>query len=1081
MGCAGSKQVVPAPGPPAAPQGSVGTSSPSTATGPLVPSSTSTISTSSSISPSSPPPSLPISPRAQGEKTDLFLSYAWGRPVVDEAGHITYPLKEKALKIYRALVLRGYTVWLDDHHMAEAAAEGGVKDAMASSIRQSSAVVCCISAEYAASINCKLECEYANLRRKPVFWVNVGTPPKGSSQQGYDPSSFDGDDEEKERLYGWLQVHILSSMWADCRDDARRLGMGGLKVLLRHLEKVRDRVPMSGVRDEAGLEAEAAADAAALVAGAGGLHSPGGGRGGGFSTSVRPVAGDSTFIDSRHLLKWANVTMVVNNSEGGDDGMGVVVDGSFARVSKARYFGQRVMVKELCPHVLIPLAQGLPVKDTATLLTEPGPLHQLLASFLRRAEVLRNLQHAHLVSVYKIILDVEGGLGVTPMPRSPVALVCDQMRADAGEFLAMMEGGSSPSLPLRLRLASQCAQALDFLHSENVVHGDVKLVNVMVDSEGRAKLGDAGLYMLRSMLSEAQGGNRGTLEYMAPELFGHSHHHHSLSQSRLHLELPPSTDGVAAATGGASAAATLPAGGHLPSPTRASDVYSLGILLWVLFTPKPWRASVYPGKDNIRVADEVREGACTPSLATLLPDTPPELIVLMKACWALSKKSRPTAQEITNTLAVLERSDPDKLSLGDDWAPLWPIGVSGGSGWSALGLASTGGFATSSSAGGSSSGSGSGASGVGGGSPGTPLSGSRGEGEGEGGTPSSSSPSPSASTSTPGGTSSSAAANNTPKSPQSTANPRLGSTLGRNPDMEGTMNGGGGGGGGGNGRGGVSKGKKGLNELFAPGPDASGFVMPRNCGVADFGLPIKGSLKAWRASNPHALTANIENRKDLCDADFVHLAGIKGLRMNNCNVEDAVSDAAFAHLGGLHTLHMDRCSQHSITDAAFVHLAGLVELSMWHCDQNTITSAAFAPLAPSLQVLNMGLCHQEEIGDEAFVGLKALRVLSIKECTQATITDALFKHTPALISLDISRCPQFTDAAFAHFKKLLKLSMQECTQVSAALLCACGFFLHPPPLFFSIRIYAHPLTPQFRPPPPSPLSSLLDLYHRGCL
>jgi hypothetical protein len=238
---------------------------------PLSSSSSSSPSSSSSSSSSSPPP--PISPRAQASsKTDLFLSYAWGRPVTDKAGSITYPLKEKALKIHKALVLRGYTVWLDDYHMAEASAEGGVKEAMASSIRQSSAVVCCISAEYAASVNCKLECDYAHVRHKPVLWVNVGTPPSTSPpQQGYDPSSFDQNDEEKARVEGWLQVHLLSSMWADCRDDARRLGTGGFTVLLRLLEKMRDKVPMSGVRDEKGLEAEAAADAATLGSS---LHPP---------------------------------------------------------------------------------------------------------------------------------------------------------------------------------------------------------------------------------------------------------------------------------------------------------------------------------------------------------------------------------------------------------------------------------------------------------------------------------------------------------------------------------------------------------------------------------------------------------------------------------------------------------------------------------------------------------------------------------------------------------------------------------------------------------------------------------------
>ena len=36
---------------------------------------------------------------------------------------------------------------------------------------------------------------------------------------------------------------------------------------------------------------------------------------------------------------------------------------------------------------------------------------------------------------------------------------------------------------------------------------------------------------------------------------------------------------------------------------------------------------------------------------------------------------------------------------------------------------------------------------------------------------------------------------------------------------------------------------------------------------------IKGSVKAWRASFPCARAVNVSKRRDIVDADFVHIRG----------------------------------------------------------------------------------------------------------------------------------------------------------------------------------------------------------------
>ncbi|MGC9358654.1 MAG: protein kinase domain-containing protein, partial [Anaerolineae bacterium] len=69
-----------------------------------------------------------------------------------------------------------------------------------------------------------------------------------------------------------------------------------------------------------------------------------------------------------------------------------------------------------------------------------------------------------------------------------------------------------------MSLAEQVASALDYAHSEGVIHRDVKPSNVLLNTRGDAILGDFGLAMLRDRLSQATLGHAfGTPEYVAPE------------------------------------------------------------------------------------------------------------------------------------------------------------------------------------------------------------------------------------------------------------------------------------------------------------------------------------------------------------------------------------------------------------------------------------------------------------------------------------------------------------------------------------------------------------------------------------
>ena len=217
-------------------------------------------------------------------------------------------------------------------------------------------------------------------------------------------------------------------------------------------------------------------------------------------------------------------------------------------------------------------------------------------------------------------------------------------------------------------------------------------------------------------------------------------------------------------------------------------------------------------------------------------------------------------------------------------------------------------------------------------------------------------------------------------------------------------------------------------------------VQCRECRQAIMDFPwmdstskIKGSIEKWRASFPVARAVNVSERKDIVDADFVHIRGDARARlhtvdMNRCK---AVTDAAFVYLRGIHTLNMFGCNQMTITDAAFVHLRGIHTLSMGACNQETITDAAFVNLR-GIHTLNMGVCYQETITDAAFVNLRGIHTLIMGSCRQITISDAAFVHLRGIHTLVMNNCNQatITDAAFVHLSGIKFLAMNHCYQAT---------------------------------------------------
>ncbi len=122
-----------------------------------------------------------------------------------------------------------------------------------------------------------------------------------------------------------------------------------------------------------------------------------------------------------------------------------------------------------------------------------------LERYWREAQLLASLQHPNILTIYDIV-------------RPKGWLILELMRGSLQRTAQV----APIDLDLLRVVLLNCLNALQFLHSNGIIHGDVKPSNMLVDVQGRVKLGDFGL---AHRASNEQGSLlKGTTKYMAPEL-----------------------------------------------------------------------------------------------------------------------------------------------------------------------------------------------------------------------------------------------------------------------------------------------------------------------------------------------------------------------------------------------------------------------------------------------------------------------------------------------------------------------------------------------------------------------------------
>lgn len=206
-----------------------------------------------------------------------------------------------------------------------------------------------------------------------------------------------------------------------------------------------------------------------------------------------------------------------------------------------------------------------------------------LTALRREIVVLSSLSHPSLLKLKYYTND------------PPFCLVTDYLQN--GSLFAFLRNRPNELSPTeRTIIALDVAAGMAYMHEQRVIHRDLKSLNILLDENKRAKVGDFGLSRLLNY--EPMSGLVGTAQWMAPEVY--------LSQ---------------------------------PSYDSKVDVFSFGIVLWELLTSKV----PYEGVEDAMIPKLVVHENLRPEIP---PETSPELRMLISSCWAPDPKERPSFQQI---------------------------------------------------------------------------------------------------------------------------------------------------------------------------------------------------------------------------------------------------------------------------------------------------------------------------------------------------------------------------------------------------------------------------------------------------
>ena len=266
-----------------------------------------------------------------------------------------------------------------------------------------------------------------------------------------------------------------------------------------------------------------------------------------------------------------------------------LAEGNFGAVYEGLWSGTKVAVKVLKP-------QSNPVVQE---------------EFKSEAALILQLKHPRIVTCYGLCGD-------------PMQAVFEYMRGGSLESILHEKGvpkASGLTWPVKQQMLLDMSEAVHYLHIHQVIHGDLRTSNFLLNEQQEVKLGDFGLAKQRdTVLTVAFTNIRNLtrLSWGAPELL--------------------SKEGVS---------------------SFESDVYSFGMVIWELVTGY----APFCSKDKVYPADEIKALIEKGEVLKhhLLPEeTPPWAVAIFKQCLSFKADERPKMGEIVQVLCLA--ANPDKYA-----------------------------------------------------------------------------------------------------------------------------------------------------------------------------------------------------------------------------------------------------------------------------------------------------------------------------------------------------------------------------------------------------------------------------------
>ncbi|XP_021741872.1 uncharacterized protein LOC110708075 isoform X2 [Chenopodium quinoa] len=237
---------------------------------------------------------------------------------------------------------------------------------------------------------------------------------------------------------------------------------------------------------------------------------------------------------------------------------------------------------------------------------KPPEQERMRDDFWNEAIKLADLHHPNVVAFYGVVLNGPG---------ESVATVTEFM-VNGSLRTALQKNEKNLDKRKRHLIAMDVAFGMEYLHSKNIVHFDLKSDNLLVNLRDPhrpiCKVGDLGLSKVKCQ-TLISGGVRGTLPWMAPELLSGSS---SLVSEKV-------------------------------------DVFSFGIVLWELLTGDEPYADLHYGA----IIGGIVSNTLRPSVPV---NCDPDWRSLMERCWAADPSQRPNFTEIANELRCMAAKIPAK-------------------------------------------------------------------------------------------------------------------------------------------------------------------------------------------------------------------------------------------------------------------------------------------------------------------------------------------------------------------------------------------------------------------------------------